>query len=161
MDVPAVRGKNRLVAQKPSQDRERNIQQRNRYSQQRHGHADQGRGFLRPHRAIASQKKADKHGSGISQENRGGVEVVAQKRNQRSHQRNAGVSERHILLRAAPRSTIVSDATSPMPAARPSRPSTRLNAFVQASSQNKVSGRLNQMWFGKNPATPATRTPAQ
>ena len=56
---------------------------------------------------------------------------------------------------------MVSVATSPMPEARPSRPSTRLNALVQASSQNKVSGRLVQISLGKNPATPATRTPAQ
>src|SRR5437867_12946456 len=63
------------------------------------------------------------------------------------------------LLCSSAAASVVNEANKPMPVARPSIPSMRLNALEQATSQTTVIGKLHQP-CAANPATPDTLTPA-
>ena len=98
VNVPAVRGEDRLAAQEAAHDGQGDLEQRYGQREQRDGHAQQRGGLLRPDHSIAAQQEADEQRAGIAEEHRGRVEIIAEEAQQSARQGEGGVRQSDISL---------------------------------------------------------------
>jgi len=98
MDVAAVGGEDGLPSQEPSSHDEGGIEKRDEERQERGGHPQDGGGFLAPENAVAAEQETEEEAAGVSQEDRGRTEVVAQESEECTDQGRSGKGERNVGL---------------------------------------------------------------
>ena len=93
--------------------------------------------FCAPSRAMSTQQESDEEAAGVSQKNRGGIEVEAEEPEDRAGEGDRHEFDERLTVQSATTNTTMVE-NSAEPAARPSSPSIKLKALVIARTQRTV-----------------------